>query len=177
MRLLAFVSFLVPAYSQDQVRVFECIRKAPGDPGRLRAAIERSVKALGAAVEFPGEGRPCDHTGALIRDLSELVDRRSLVPIRNHYFVYLRNDGNLLYLEQIELPSENAASRLVKQLNRRPAVIVTRSGSTRYEYVQRGAKILLLVAPYRGWTSGTRALADSIRTAYAATGTDAPAAR
>jgi hypothetical protein len=67
------------------VRLHECVKRSPGNAQVLQAALERSLAGRGS-VESLGEGAPCDHTGALLRDLKQLADARSFLGLRNHTF-------------------------------------------------------------------------------------------
>jgi hypothetical protein len=161
------LSLLAAAATRGEtiVRIHKCVKGSPGSSSNLQAALERSISGLGS-VEFLGEGAPCDHTGALLRDLGRLADKRYFLGLSNHYFAYLKNNGNLLNVEQIELKTEADARQIETLLANRQLAIVTQSGSTTYEFFRQGRLLIFLVAPYRGWTPETRALAESIRKNY-----------
>lgn len=151
------------------VKLHECVKRSPGSTQSLQVALERSVVGLGS-VEFLGEGSPCDHTAALLRDLRQLAGARHFLGLRNHYFALIRNDGNLLNVEQLELRSETDAIRAANRLANGPLSVTTKSGATTYEFLRQGRLLVFFVAPYRGWTAETRVLVDSIRKNYEAAG-------
>ena len=164
------IAFACASYGQSAAfKIHACVKTAPGNTERLRMAIEKSLPSKAAPpIEFVPEGRPCDHTGAMLRDLSVLLDKRLFKGLRNHHFVYIRNNGNALNVEQFEFANEATALRASKQLSQRTRGldVMTESGSTHYEFVHTGRTILFLVAPYRGWTDDTRAIVESIRREY-----------
>ena len=143
------------------------VKRSPGNAQVLQAALERSLAGR-APVEFLGEGAPCDHTGALMRDLQQLAVARSFQGMRNHTFALIRHDGNLLDVEQLGLRSEADAQRMASRLAKGPLAVTTKSGATTYEFLRRGRMLVLFVAPYRGWTPETRALVDTIKKNYEA---------
>lgn len=148
-------------------KLHECVKRSPGNAQVLQAALDRSLAGRGS-VEFLGEGASCDHTGALLRDLKQLADARSFQGMRNHTFALIRNDGNLLNVEQLELRSEADARRAANRLAKGPLAVTTKSGATTYEFLRHGRLLVLFVAPYRGWTAETRSLVDTIRKNYEA---------